>query len=154
MKAYRLIYGFFNLSFFQIESFSFCLWPGASALDVLVFKYVTIVYALFSVLLVIWFMNKCGGKCLRKWFRITTMKSCVIHGISSFFILCYSQCVSVSLNLLTTHSLFVSDDSSFTTPKRVWLNGTSSTSVRVTYLMLYQLFSACLLWVPFLLHCS
>ena len=113
MKAYRLIYGFFNLTFFQMESFSFCLWPGASALDTLVFKYVTVVYALFLVLLVIWLMNKCGGKYLG---RITTMKSYVIHGISALFFLCYSQCVSVSLNLLTT-PLFVSDDSNFTTTK-------------------------------------
>ena len=59
MKGYKLIYGFFNLNFFQIESLSFCLWPNASALDMLAIKYVTIMYALFLVLLVIWFMNKC-----------------------------------------------------------------------------------------------
>ena len=123
MKGYKLIYGFFNLNFFQIESLSFCLWPNASALDMLVIKYVTIMYALFLVLLVIWFMNKCGGKCLGKWFRITTIKSSVIHGISAFLILCYSQCISISLNLLNTYSLFVRKDSNFTTPKRVWLNG-------------------------------
>ena len=121
--GYQLIYGFFNLNFFQIEGLSFCLWPGASALDMLVFKYVTVVYALFLVLLVIWFMNKCGGKYLGKWFRITTVKSSVIHGISAFLILCYSQCVSVSLSLLNTYSPFISDDSNFTAPKRVWLNG-------------------------------
>ena len=123
MTGYHLIYGFFNLNFFQIESLSFCLWPGASALDILAFKYVTVVYALFLVLLVIWFMNKYGGKYLGKWFRITTIKSSVIHGISAFLILCYSQCVSISLNLLNTYSLFVSDGSNFTAPRRVWLNG-------------------------------
>ena len=123
MTGYKLIYGFFNLNFFQIENLSFCLWPGASALDMLVFKYVTVVYALFLVLLVICFMNKCGGKYLGKWFRITTIKSSVIHGISAFLILCYSQCVNVSLSLLNTYSPFISDDSNFTAPKRVWLNG-------------------------------
>ena len=123
MDGYKLIYGFFNLDFFQIESLSFCLWPDASALDMLAFKYVTIVYALFLVLLVIWFMNKCAGKYLGKWFRITTIKSSVIHGISAFLILCYSQCISISLNLLNTYPLFVREGSNFTPPKRVWLNG-------------------------------
>ena len=123
MEGYKLIYGFFNLDFFQIESISFCLWPDASALDMLAFKYVTIVYALFLVLLVIWFMNKCAGKYLGKWFRITTIKSSVIHGISAFLILCYSQCVSISLNLLNTYPLFVRENSNFTAQKSVWLNG-------------------------------
>ena len=123
MIGYKLIYGFFNLNFFQIESLSFCLWPNASALDMLAFKYVTIVYALFLVLLVIWFMNKCGGKYLGKWFRITTIKSSIIHGISAFLILCYSQSINISLNLLNTYHLFVRDDSNFSAPKRVWLNG-------------------------------
>ena len=123
VEGYKLIYGFFNLDFFQIKSLSFCLWPDASALDMLAFKYVTIVYALFLVLLVIWFMNKCGGKYLGKWFRITTIKSSVIHGISAFLILCYSQCISISLNLLNTYPLYVREDSNFTAPKRVWLNG-------------------------------
>ena len=123
MEGYKLIYGFFNLDFFQIESLSFCLWPNASALDMLAFKYVTIMYALLLVLLVIWFMNKCGGKYLGKWIRITTIKSSVIHGISAFLILCYSQCISISLNLLNTYPLYVREDSNFTAPKRVWLNG-------------------------------
>ena len=123
MKGCKLIYGFFNLNFFRIESLSFYIWPYASALDMLAIKYVTIMYALFLVLLVIWFMNKCGGKYLGKWFRITTIKLSVIHGISAFLILFYSQCVGVLLNLLNTYSLFVREDSNFKAPKRVWLNG-------------------------------
>ena len=121
-KGYKLIYGFFNLEFFQIDSLSFCLWSQASALDMLAFKYVTIVYALLLVVLVIWFMNKCGGKCLGRWFRITTVKSSVIQGISAFLILCYSQCVRVSLNLLNPCPLFVRENSNLTVAKRVWLD--------------------------------
>ena len=122
-EGYRLLYGFFNLDFFQIESLSFCLWHDATALDMLAFKYVTILYALVLVIVVIWFMNKCGGKCLGKWFRITTVKSSVIHGISAFLILCYSQCVRVSLNLLNAYTPFVRENSNLTVVKRVWLNG-------------------------------
>ena len=122
-EGYKLIYGLLNLEFFQIESLSFCLWHDASALDMLVFKYVTIVYALLLVMTVIWFMSKCGGKCLGKWCRITTVKSSVVHGISAFLILCYSQCIRISLNLLNTYPLFVRDGSNLTVSRRTWLNG-------------------------------
>ena len=121
-KGYEVLYGFFNLDFFEIKPMSFCLWKDASALDMLAFKYVTIVYALLLVLLVVWFMNKCGGRCLGKWIRITTVKSSVIHGISAFLVLCYSQCIRISLKLLNTSELFVRENSNFTVSTRVWLD--------------------------------
>ena len=124
-KGYQLIYGIFNFDMFQIDSLSFCLWPNASALDMLAFKYVTIVYALLLVISVIWFMNKfhsitkhCGMCC-----RITTVKTSVIHGVSAFLILCYSQCLKVSLNLLGRYDVAVRDGSDLTVSKRVVLNG-------------------------------
>ena len=40
----RTLYGFFNLEFFNSESLSFCIWKGASALDMLAFKYFTILF--------------------------------------------------------------------------------------------------------------
>ena len=121
-EGYKIFYGFFNLDFFQINSLSFCLWPNASALDMLAFKYVTIIYAFLLTILVIWFISKCGGRCLGKWFRITKIKSSVIHGISAFLLLCYSQCIRVSLNLLTPCSLFTRDGSDFNVSMRVWLD--------------------------------
>ena len=45
-SIYQVIYGFFNLDFFSIEVLSFCLWRGATVLDIfseysfLVLKYV------------------------------------------------------------------------------------------------------------------
>ena len=123
MDGYGLFYGFFSLDFFETEGLSFCLFSNASALDILTFKYITIVYALLLVILVIWFMNKCGGRCLCKWFRITTVKTSIIHGISAFLILCYSQCIRISLNLLDNFSLYVKSGSNMTTCRRVWLNG-------------------------------
>ena len=123
VEGYRLIYGLFNLEFFQIESLSFCLWRNASALDMLAFKYITVIYALLLVLTVIWFINKCGGRCLGKWCRITTVRSSVVHGISAFLILCYSQCIRISLNLLNAYPLFVREGSNLTVSRRVWING-------------------------------
>ena len=123
MDRYGLFYGLFSLDFFETDSLSFCLFSNASALDIVTFKYVTIVYALLLVILVIWFLNKCGGRCLGKCFRITTVKSSIIHGISAFLILCYSQCIRISLNLLDSFSLYVRNGSNITTSRRVWLNG-------------------------------
>ena len=126
IDGYMIIYGFFNLDFFPGNSTSFCLWKNASTLDIIAFKYVTITYSLLLVISVILFMNKCGGKCLGKCCRITTVKTSVIHGISAFFIICYSQAVKTSLNLLNGHSLELNRNqgvSNFTLSKRVWLNG-------------------------------
>lgn len=124
--GYKIIYGLFNLDFFPGDSTSFCLWEDASTLDVIAFKYVTIVYALLLILFFVWFMNWCGGRCLGKWCRITTIKSSVIHGISAFLIICYSQALRTSLYLLNGHKLDLRkshNQSEFKLTKRVWLNG-------------------------------
>ena len=122
-EGYQLLYGFLNLDFFTTETMSFCLWPNATALDMLAFKYITIVYALSLVILVIWFMNKCGGKCFRNCCRITTVKSFIIHGISAFLIICYSQSILVSHSLVNGIELWSKEGSNTTIAKRVWLNG-------------------------------
>jgi hypothetical protein len=122
-QGYQFLYGFLNLDFFTIDRLSFCLWHRATALDMLAFKYVTIVYALSLVILVIWFMNRCGGRCLGRWWRITTVKSSVIHGISAFLIVCYSQCITVSLSLLNRAELWRKVNSNLNISVRVWHNG-------------------------------
>ena len=125
LTAHQFIYGLFNLDFFYAERFSFCLWPNASALDMLAFKYVTIVYVLFLMIPVILFINKChrGKRYLAKFCRFTTLKASIIHGISAFFILCYSQCLNVSLKLLRSYRLTTREGSNLTVYNRVWLNG-------------------------------
>ena len=102
-RGYRIIYGFFNLDYFNVETLSFCLLTNASALDMIAFKFITILYALLLIVIVIWFMNKCGGRYLGKWWRITKLKSSIIHGITTFLVICYAQCVKVSLTLLLPH---------------------------------------------------
>lgn len=51
--GYRLIYGIFNLDFFNIEPLSFYIFGNATVVDVLAFKYVTIIYTLILGLSVI-----------------------------------------------------------------------------------------------------
>ena len=122
-QGYQMLYGFFNLNFFNTESLSFCIMTNATALDMLAFKYVTILYTLLLILSVIWVMNKCGGRCCGKYCRITTIRSSVVHGISSFLVMCYTQCVQVSMNLLNPVHFNVELDIEFNPPARVWLNG-------------------------------
>ena len=124
-RGYQIIYGFFNLNILEISSLSFCLLPNASALDILAFKYIAIIYALLLVIIVIWLMNKCHRitKFFSKHFRITTVKTSIIHGLSAFLVLCYSQSLRVSLHLLRGYHLAVREGSDLNVSKRVWLNG-------------------------------
>ena len=122
-RGYEMLYGVFNLDFFNSDHLSFCIMRNASALDMIAFKYVTILYTLLLILLVIWIINKCGGRCCGKVCRITTIRSSVIHGLSSFLVMCYTRCVQVSMNLLIPVHFNVELESEFNPPVQVWLNG-------------------------------
>ena len=122
-QSYQMIYGIFNLNFFNSESLSFCLWKGASALDMYAVKYVTILYTLLLIVAVIWIMKSCGGKCFGKFCRITSVKTSIIHGISTFLVISYAQCVKISLLLLMPANFSTDETTGFIPPARVWLNG-------------------------------
>jgi hypothetical protein len=108
----QLIYGIFNFDFFSI--FPFCLWEGATILDALAFKYITTLFALILVTLIVIIINSSltnilSPCCLRmcRWkakaFR-WRKDSSVTHGISTFLIICYGQYTRVSFFILTrTH---------------------------------------------------
>ena len=110
---YQLIYGSFNLDFFKFEdALSFCLWDGATVMDVLVFRYLTAAYAILLLLiLLLSFKSPCWNKCQRVWERGQAAigrshhKDLVIHGISAFLVLSYAFCVKVSFQLLSALQL-------------------------------------------------
>lgn len=106
ISTYQFLYRMFNLNFFTLDELSFCLWKGANTLDILAFKYVTIVYAITLVTLTVLFKKVA---CFRMRKSSTdSMKSTMIHGFSAFFVMCYSQCAKVTLFILTpgrVHSL-------------------------------------------------
>ena len=120
---YEIIYGFFNMDFFNVDAMSYCLWPNATALDMIAIKYITIIYVLFLIFGVIWVANRCGGRCFGKWCRITTLKSSVIHGITAFLIICYAQNLKVSLTLLTQYNYNLQRGSTLEVRRIVYLNG-------------------------------
>lgn len=122
-QSYQLMYGIFNLNFFNSESLSFCLWKTGTALDMYIIKYITILYTLLLIVTVVWMMKSCGGRCFGKCCRITSVKMSVIHGVSTFLVISYSQCVNISLLLLMPAHFSADENAEFIPPTRVWLNG-------------------------------
>ena len=108
-SIYRFVYGMFNLDFFKYEDkLSFCLWDGATVLDVLAFKYLTTAFALILLgTLILCFRSPCWSKCQTVWegaqrpLHPQHNNSWVIHGISTFLVISYAQCAKVSFEILT-----------------------------------------------------
>ena len=98
----------FNLDFFSLEKLSFCLWRGATVMDVFIMKYTTVGFALVLVLLTILIARR---RC--RWYKIfarfNTPDSVLIHGLSAFFVLCYSQCARVTFHILAYFCVYSYD---------------------------------------------
>ena len=101
-EVYSQLYRPLNLNFFTLEPMSFCLWKGANVFDVFLMKYVTVGFALVLVLLTI-LLVRC--QCAKlKMFQ--TPNSVLIHGLSAFFVLCYSQSTKISFDILANVCLY------------------------------------------------
>ena len=94
IEALNILHNIFNLEFFKIKRLQFCLWKNANTLDMLAFKYVSIVFAVSLIFLLVYSMNHC---CMRYCRRRGSM----VHGLTAFLIICYSQCTSVTVSILT-----------------------------------------------------
>ena len=104
LQTHSFIVRIFNLKFFQIDSLSFCLWPNAQTLDMLMFRY-TLDLSCCTLFLIVISAHKCHGGRTRKFlqkFRSSqlTAKSTLIHGIAGFLVLSYSECISTSIKFL------------------------------------------------------
>ena len=104
-KIHRFVYRMFNLDFFSIDPLAFCLWKGAKSIDVIAFKYVTVIYALILVISTVMLMNICNCYRFCHCIKPRTIKSSVIHGISAFLVMCYAQSTKVSFLLLAPSNL-------------------------------------------------
>ena len=120
--GYSVFYGLFSLDVFDIEPLSFCLLRNASVLDVLAFKFITITYSFILIVGVIVFMRHCAPGLLGRHFKLSVLKNSVIHGLSTFIVVCYAQCINTSLNILLPQPLRGRDGHPLS-PKRVWFNG-------------------------------
>ena len=100
-SGHQLIYGIFNFDYFS--TIPFCLWKGATIMDVMVFKYITTTFAFALIILIAILMNystkRCSGTCILKVCR--WRNSSVTHGISTVLIICYGQCTRAGFFILT-----------------------------------------------------
>lgn len=106
-EVYQFIFGVFNLSFFKIERISFCLFRGSTVLDVLAFSYITALYALlmlFILILFLKFIPSCYSYLQRMVF-LHSVRNSLIQAISALLILSYAQCAKVSFQILTAATL-------------------------------------------------
>ncbi len=111
---YQFIYRVLNLDFFTEDKFSFCLWEGATTLEMLAFKFVAIFYAFLLVLVTVLIINKCKLKTkLCHSLRIATIRSYIIHGLSAFLITCYIKCAQIAFHILIPGRLMGMPSSSF-----------------------------------------
>ncbi len=97
---YRVFYGLFNFEFFAIESLSFCPWHNSQIMDVLALKYITITLALCLVLILVGLLhhNCCVNICHMK--KHITASTSVVHGLSAFLVICYSQSSRITFYIL------------------------------------------------------
>ena len=106
----NFIVSMFNLKFFNAQPFSFCLFKGATSLDVIAFDYITIVYSLFLILFTILVTNtRCYqvSKLFKKLNRKKLhLSQSLVHGLSGFLIMCYARTTRITQKLLTPVWLF------------------------------------------------
>ena len=99
-KPYRMFYGIFNFEYFTLEPLAFCLWEGFQILDIIFFKYITILIAFMLVvgLAVLLQSNRCTK--IFMWRSKITMKASFLKGLSAFLVICYNQCTRTSFLIL------------------------------------------------------
>ena len=71
------------------------------------------------------FMKYCAARCLGRYYSISALRNSIIHGISGFLVLCYTQTITVSFNILYSYRLAVSLNETVLVRKitRVWFSG-------------------------------
>ena len=92
-----MIYSMLNLEFFSLETFAFCLWAGASALDILIMRYATVLYAFGLVVFTVLMVRYCNI-CRHPVCRRTNIS--FVQGLSALLVISYSQCVLVTFYIL------------------------------------------------------
>ncbi len=98
-----LFYGMFNLDFFVQENLAFCLWKNATTLSVMAINYLTQIYSLGLVVAVVAILNySLTFKSLLARFgiKVPILNKSMVHGITAFLILTYSQNVTISMAIL------------------------------------------------------
>lgn len=101
------IYRFLNMEFFYTSWTEFCIWEGATFMDIQMVKLGSILFCLVLVFLSVCLLNQ---RNIARFFPcLSRRRYTVINGISTFFILCYTQCIETCFNVLTSTCLLNSN---------------------------------------------
>ena len=103
LNVYKVIYGIFDFNIFIAENLSFCIYKNVTVMDLFLFQYLTIIYALLLILvtLVILKVNSlytCIKLCHKCGIR--NIRGSVINGLTAFLVLCYFKCINVTYSIL------------------------------------------------------
>ena len=107
-SVYRVVFGLLNFSIFEGDRLSFCLFKGATLMDLFLVKYFTVLYAFFLVVatIIILRLNSiyvCIKLCYKCGYR--NVHASVIHGLTAFLVLCYFQCARMTFKILVSSSI-------------------------------------------------
>ena len=123
-NIWKFIYDIFRLRFFHNGVFAYCLFPGATALDLLLIQYISTIYAFLMILVVVLLFDRCALKCssLRRRVKFSTAKQSVVNGMSALLILTYGNCTDVTFRLLNYSTVYTVNKAAL--PKQyVYLDG-------------------------------
>ena len=98
------IYTFFDLDFFDHHSLSFCLWKGATVMDILMVRLVCICFALGLVFITVFVLKQ--HKLAKYCPCLLRRRYTVINGLSAFFTLCYARCAWICFMILVPTCLY------------------------------------------------
>lgn len=79
-----MFYKVFNIDFLGLSSLSFCMWNGATVIQMLAFKFVTVAFGLCLVFITVFVMNRCIS--FSKRIHSSEGYS-IIHALSAFFVM-------------------------------------------------------------------
>lgn len=92
-----VFYKLFNFDFFGNDHLSFCLWKDAKTIHLMSFKFLTVGFAAVLVVATVLLMKRCAYS---KKLLCCTQSVSMIHGLSAFLVMVYTQCTNISFQLL------------------------------------------------------
>jgi hypothetical protein len=92
-------YNLFEFKFFNSHNTSFCLWETNNPLDIFAISYVSVLYAISLVVILVKVMNSCLIR------RCNARESSIVQGMTAFLVLCYSRCADITFKILTIATL-------------------------------------------------
>ena len=114
LRIHLFLIGFLSLDFFRLDELSFCLWGGAKVLDNLLFQYLNTLFTILLLGIFILliqhssFQTKffCCKKVKNSVENNKLFKNAIVHGISAFLMLPYTQYTVTSFQILSRLILY------------------------------------------------